>query len=89
MGSPPAAHPFARTCSTATTPNRTVGLDCHDVDSDGFCRDQDCDDKDPTCATGCDDVDSDGLSPCDGDCDDANPLCDTDCTDGDGGTDIA
>ncbi|MEL6195530.1 MAG: hypothetical protein AAFZ38_01465 [Myxococcota bacterium] len=54
-----------------------------DVDEDGLCAEDDCDDSDATCdAAGCVDADSDGTPACQDPCDDPDDECQT-CEDSD------
>ncbi|MEO0461397.1 MAG: cadherin repeat domain-containing protein, partial [Myxococcota bacterium] len=54
-----------------------------DVDEDGLCAEDDCDDNDAACdAAGCVDADSDGSPACQDPCDDPDDRCQT-CEDSD------
>ncbi|MEO0461425.1 MAG: hypothetical protein AAF219_11325, partial [Myxococcota bacterium] len=54
-----------------------------DVDEDGLCVEDDCDDNDADCdAAGCVDADSDGSPACEDPCDDPDDRCQT-CEDSD------
>lgn len=52
--------------------------DCVDLDDDGVCATDDCDDRKPHCADECADLDDDGFCV-DTDCDDAVGSCTLDC----------
>jgi hypothetical protein len=55
---------------------------CADLDLDGFCASDDCDDGNPHCDVDCSDPDQDGYCATN-DCDETNPDCNADCTDAD------
>ena len=57
-------------------------LDLPDVDGDGLCGPDDCDDANPFCGADCTDADADAFCVTT-DCDDSNANCTTDCTDAD------
>jgi parallel beta-helix repeat protein len=53
--------------------------ECVDLDEDGVCAPDDCDDRKPNCADDCTDLDDDGFCV-DTDCDDSVWTCTVDCT---------